>query len=407
MAETEPNTPNTPGREIAALVAQYASPEELVEAATQVREAGYRAWDTHSPFPVHGIDRAMGIRPTILPWLVLGGGLAGCVVALGLQWWTNAVDYPFLISGKPLFSLPANIPVTFELIVLFAALTAFFGTLALNQLPQFWHPTFESSRFARATTDGFFLSIEARDPKFALEATQQLLETTGATAIDVCYTPTSGREIPRAIYWGLATLALLALLPPLGVAWYRSGTKALPRIHPIQDMDFQPKYKAQATSPLFADGRAARLPVAGTVAFDQLEANAALYTGKQGEQWVSEFPIAVDTATMKRGQERFNIYCAPCHGLTGEGDGVTAQRAIRRAEPSWVPPLSVHVDSVRQQPIGQLFNTITNGVRTMPAYASQIAAEDRWAIILYIQALQRSQHTTLEDVPADMRSKLR
>lgn len=407
MSVTEPKIANDPPGAVAAFVAEYAGADELLDAASQVRDAGYRQWDTHSPFPVHGMDRAMGIRPTILPWLVLGGGITGCVVALALQWWTNAVDYPFLISGKPLFSLPANIPVTFELIVLFSALTTFFGVLALNQLPQFWHPAFESSRFARFSSDGFFLSIEASDPKFQEELTRRLLEGSGAISIEACREPAAGRHIPQAVYWGVATLAVLALLPPLGIAWYRSGPKSLPRIHPISDMDKQPKYKAQATSSLFSDGRASRLPVAGTIARGELVTDPALVLGKVGEEWVKDFPIAVEPAVLERGRERFGIYCAPCHGLAGEGDGMVAVRATRRAEANWVPPLSLHVDSVRQQPIGQVYNTITNGVRSMPGYGSQIPVEDRWAIILYIKALQRSQNGSLEDVPADMRSKLR
>ncbi len=168
----------------AGLLAEFPSAEALVRAAGSLRDAGYRQFDAHSPFPVHGIERAMGIRPTVLPWLVLGAGLTGCAAALLMQWWMNAIDYPVLISGKPLFSLPANIPITFELIVLFSALTAFGGTLALNRLPQFWHPVFSSTRFRRATTDGFFISVEAGDPKFKEAATRELLASLGAEAVE-------------------------------------------------------------------------------------------------------------------------------------------------------------------------------------------------------------------------------
>ena len=111
------------------------------------------------------IERWEFVRPSSPGWL--GAGFAGCAAVLLMQWWMNAVDYPLLISGKPLFSLPANIPITFELIVLFSALTAFGGTLVLNQLPQFWHPVFSCERFRRVTADGFFLSIDAKDPKFS------------------------------------------------------------------------------------------------------------------------------------------------------------------------------------------------------------------------------------------------
>jgi hypothetical protein len=137
------------------LLAEYESPAALKSAAEKVRNAGFRDWDTFSPFPVHGIDGAMGIKPTILPWLVLGGGIAGCSLALGFQWWANGIDYPFIISGKPFWSVPANIPITFELTVLFASLTAVFGMLGLNKLPLPAHPLDLSKRFDRATNDRF------------------------------------------------------------------------------------------------------------------------------------------------------------------------------------------------------------------------------------------------------------
>ena len=124
------------------LLAEFPTPEALVSAAEQVREEGYRRIDAFSPFPVHGLDEALAIRPTVLPWLVLGAGLTGVVAALAGQWWTNTIDYPFVVSGKPLFSLPANIPVTFEVIILFSAFTAFFGMLVLNGLPRLVQPVF-------------------------------------------------------------------------------------------------------------------------------------------------------------------------------------------------------------------------------------------------------------------------
>ena len=113
------------------VLAEFEAADELVAAAEAVRDAGFTRWDTYSPFPVHGIDRAMGLRDTGLPWLVLGGGAAGALGGLLMQWWMNAQDYQFMISGKPLFSLPANIPVIFELTILLSAFAAFFGMLTL------------------------------------------------------------------------------------------------------------------------------------------------------------------------------------------------------------------------------------------------------------------------------------
>ncbi|NQT13789.1 MAG: DUF3341 domain-containing protein, partial [Planctomycetes bacterium] len=399
---------------VAGLLAEFRSVDTLKAAAAKVRDSGFTQWDAHSPFPIHGIERAMGVRPTPLPWLVLAAGIAGGFTALGMQWWMNAVSYPQNISGKPFFSLPANIPVAFELIVLFSALAAFGGALALNQLPQFSHFLFRAKRFHRATTDGFFLSIAATDPKFDEAATPDLLESFGAAAVEICRQPTAGRALPKALPWILIVAATLALLPPLVVALARQTKSPNPRIHPVADMDFQPKYKPQAKNAFFGDRRAMRPPVASTVALGELNADPHLYLGYRREQKADEtqagvkderdyfttFPDRVHEripTLMARGRERFNIYCAVCHGQVGDGSGMTSLRALKRQDPEWTPPTSLHKSTIRNQPVGKLFNTITNGLGKMPGYAAQIPVDDRWAIVLYVRALQRSQNAAVED----------
>ena len=151
--------------------------DELLVAAAEVRDAGYTRWVAHTPFVIHGLDAAMGIKKTVLPYIVFIAGLTGIAAGILLQWWTNAIDYPFLISGKPLFSLPANIPVAFETTILFAALSTLVGMLALNGLPQLVHPLFSNRSFKRVTDDRFFISIEARDPIFDVVKTRELLES--------------------------------------------------------------------------------------------------------------------------------------------------------------------------------------------------------------------------------------
>ncbi len=211
--------------------------------------------------------------------------------------------------------------------------------------------------------------------------------------------------LPRSIKALLAVLAVGALLPLACVWRARYTLSAEPRIHLIQDMDNQAKYKPQRANPLFADGRAMRPPVAGTVARGQLRDDDAFYLGRVGESWVA-IPVPVTETLLKRGQERFGIYCAPCHGLSGYGDGIVAKRADRLQEGTWVPPASLHSEQVVARPDGHLFNTITNGIRTMPAYGPQIPEADRWAIVAYVRALQRSQHARIEDVPAEERASL-
>jgi hypothetical protein len=173
-----------PAAKLVGLMAQFDTVDGVMAAAKRLRDAGFSRWDVHSPFPIHGIDAAMGIRPTILPWLVMGGGLTGLVGGLLLVWFTNAFDYPLYISGKPLFSLPANIPVIFEVTVLLAALTAVFGMIGLNGLPRLYNPLFKSGRFRRVTSDRFFIVIDATDPKFDAEGTRELLGLLGAQAVE-------------------------------------------------------------------------------------------------------------------------------------------------------------------------------------------------------------------------------
>ena len=169
------------------LLIEFDDADTLVRGCEKVRDAGYRRWDAYTPFPIHGMDRAMGIRGTRLPWIVLVGGLTGLGLALLMQWWMNAVDYPFMISGKPFFGLPAAIPVTFELTVLFSALTTFFGMWGLNGMPRLHHPLFTSERFLRVTQDRFFIAIEASDPKFDTRSARALADSLGGTAVEEVY----------------------------------------------------------------------------------------------------------------------------------------------------------------------------------------------------------------------------
>jgi hypothetical protein len=169
---------------LAGYLAEFEDVNSVLAAAVAVRDAGYYRWDVHSPFPIHGIDEAIGIRPTILPWLVLGGGLFGLTGGLAMQWFTNAHDYKIIVSGKPFFSLPALMPVVFAMAVLCSALTAIFGMLLLNRLPMLYNPLFKSERFRRVTADRFFVVIDATDPQFDETRTADLLRSLGAVAVE-------------------------------------------------------------------------------------------------------------------------------------------------------------------------------------------------------------------------------
>ena len=402
------------------IVAEYDSVDALLDACRRVRDAGYKKTDAFTPFPVHGIDKALGIKPTVLPWIVLACGLAGTLTALAMQIWMNAIDYPYIISGKPYISLPAFMPVAFELTVLFASFGAFFGMWALNGLPRFSNPMFTDPRFDRATDDRFFLYVDAGDERFDSKSVENLFNETGGEHIQSVLDDDSSAKIPKPIYvvWGL--VASLSILPLLVVLRMRVTNSSSPRFHVFYDMDFSPAKDAQQGSSLFSDGRAMRPDVPGTVARGEAEQDLDFMTGIRMEElaavdapraeqlvrlhlnplpqdpeaggadaaaesdatedgenagdeaaaappsvmdttpWLQENPLELTREVLDRGQQYFGIYCSVCHGLNGSGNGLVNQRARKILSPTWIPPSSLHQENLYAEtyPDGKLFNTI-------------------------------------------------
>jgi mono/diheme cytochrome c family protein len=209
---------------------------------------------------------------------------------------------------------------------------------------------------------------------------------------------------------GLLAAAFTSIMGVRGMISERRPLIGLP------DMDFQAKYGPQSPSPFFRDGRAMRTPPEGTIAYagadfesdagsprenpDFLQAEGRYYRGKQGDAWVSEIPVKVDLALLRRGQERYEIYCAICHGETGSGKGLLAEYGL-------VGVASITDEVHALMPVGDYFNTITNGKGRMMSMAPQITVPDRWAIVAYIRALMRSQNAVLDDVPPALRGELK
>lgn len=211
--------------------------------------------------------------------------------------------------------------------------------------------------------------------------------------------------MPKWLIPLMLILSVAALVPVALISRARNDNQTTTRINLIPDMDYQPRYRPQAENSAFLDGRSMRQWVDGTVARGELGENDHLNRGQVDGEWATEFPMPVTGAMMQRGQKRFEIYCAPCHGVDGTGSGLVNARALEAMEvgnANWVPALSVHDETVREREVGHLFNTITYGIRTMPAYGPQISVEDRWAIVAYLRALQRSSRATLDDVPRDV-----
>lgn len=430
-------------------MAEYQDENSLLAAARKVRDSGYTKTDAFTPFPVHGIDEALGIKPTILPFIVLCAGITGLSTALLMQWWMNGVDYKYIISAKPFGITPASIPVAFELTVLFSAFTTFLGMIALNQLPKFSNPVFTNPRFDRATNDRFFLYVEAADKYYNRESVKELLSGTHPDSLDEVLEDTTPSALPRPIILGAILLVITGLIPAMIILNIRAGYSTAPRFHVFFDMDFQPKKKAQQTTTIFADGRTMRPQVKGTVGRGQLEEQDPFYLGYDPSKltaidtletgkfvslqdpkaadgsaakpaadgsaqtpaapasalnlpWIDKLPIEVDEANMALGKQKFETYCSACHGYAGFGDGLVHKRADALAQGYWLAPTSLHVDKVRTQPVGQIFHTITKGQGKMASYASSLNPKERWAIVLYVRALQKSRNADMSEVPADM-----
>jgi len=214
------------------------------------------------------------------------------------------------------------------------------------------------------------------------------------------------KDLPKAFVWvGLLVLSLL-LVPPAIILRARSVPSEHRRIHIIQNMDNQPKFVDQQENILFADHRSMRPPVPGTVSRTQMVGDTHLFLGTVDGEFATSFPdhIAIDRQLLDRGQDMFGVYCLPCHGIKGMGDGVVQERAMVLLNTgtngtTWVQPKNLHEEAISDQPVGQIFWTISNGVRNMAGYGSQVRVQDRWAIVAWVKALQYSQNAPADMVP--------
>jgi mono/diheme cytochrome c family protein len=213
--------------------------------------------------------------------------------------------------------------------------------------------------------------------------------------------------MPRIIFYILLVLVALTLVPAGLIYKSMHSRKAGPRIQVVYDMDQQSRFNSQSTNPFFADGVSMRLPPDGTVARGQLFADDAFAKGFRGDTvFVETIPVPVTMDLVTRGRDRYDVFCATCHAPSGNGQSLVHLRAAALAEGTWTPPTDLTSQTVAERPDGHIYHTITNGIRTMPAYGPQIDPVDRWAIVAYVRALQLSRNATIDDVPAEDRAAL-
>jgi mono/diheme cytochrome c family protein len=370
------------------VTAIFETPDEIINAGSAVSKAGYKKFDVYTPYPVHGIEAAMGLRESLVGYVSLLFGILGAGSALLMIWYMSGYDYRNIIGGKPFFGLPAYIPITFELTVLFSAIATVFGMLILfNKLPYISNPLHDTPFMKKVSSHSFGVVIQSDDPMFDEQKVKEFFSSIGGKEISTVYYTVDNLQTKTPIFHPKFMTGLAAVIIVTGIGSYLFLNKML-YMEPFDWMWVQFKQKSQAPSTFFADGYGMRKPVDGTIARGYMPYDYQSLPDSVVKQLTNPLPVSKNV--LERGKNRFDIYCSPCHGYYAMGD--TRLKGFPN-------PPSLHTDKVRNWPDGNIYNVITNGQNIMPSYAKQIPREDRWAIIRYIRVLQRSQNAKDEDLP--------
>ena len=364
-----------------AVLGLFSDAHKIVDAASQIRPRKLGRLEAYTPYPVHGLDRAIGLEPSRLGRLVMLMGVVGAGLALLFEGWVSAVDYPLVTGGKALFSWQAFVPVVFEVTVLFATFTAGLAMLfAFNKLPFFGHPVLHSKAIAGITRDKLALSIEATSAAFDAEAARQALLDSGAESVEIVPVPTWDR--PLSLVGLLRTIAAIVAACAVAGGGLFAAEKLMPVVPPMIHMHDQPKLNAFQESAFFADGRGMRPAVAGTVARGHLP--PAFVTPEEAGMLLAN-PLPLTQAIAERGRKVFNDHCAICHGAVGNGVPLLSRAYGGK-------PGNFLSNEIRARPDGHYFGVLMLGKNAMPSYAADLDQDDRWAVVHYIRILQRAQN---------------
>jgi mono/diheme cytochrome c family protein len=370
-----------------AVLGIFSDAQKIVDAAKQIRPRKLGRLEAYTPYPVHGLDRALGLGPSNLGKLVMAMGLAGAFLALAFEGWVSAVDYPLITGGKALFSWQAFVPVMFEVTVLFATFTAGLGMLFLfNKLPFFGHPVLHAEAIQGITRDKLALSIESTGDGLDTEAAKQALLEQGADSVEVVAVPVWDR--PMSLVGFLRTIAAIAAACVVAGVGIYAAIKVVPIVPPMVRMHDQPKLNAFRKSSFFSDGRGMRPAVAGRVARGHLP--PAFATPEQAGALLGN-PLPLTQSVAERGRKVWNDHCAVCHGAVG--DGISQLSSAYGAKPA-----NLLSNELRGQPDGYIYGVVVLGKNAMPSYAPDLDEHDRWAAVHYVRILQRSQDAKDEDL---------
>jgi len=371
-------------KKVYGLTALFDTPDRIIDAVKKISSDGYKKFDVHTPYPLHGMDGAMKLKPSKLGYITLVFGLSGALFALLFMFWAMSIDYPMVIGGKPFFALPAFIPITFELTVLLATLSTVIGMLTFFfSFPSNNHPLIGSNYMRSVSADKFGISIEAEDEKFDDIQIRALFSKLGTIQIEEIYYPDT-ETFPMFQKKFILFLLVIAILT--GGTTYFVLNKLL-FMQPFNWMMTQDKLIPQERSEFFSDGFGMRVPVDGTVARGFLPYE---FKGEVNPASFLSNPILLTKKSILFGQQKFLTFCSPCHGNFGDGDS--------RLRGQFPNPPTLHSNRVKEMPDGQIFHIINNGQNIMPSYSSQTTVEERWAIVNYIRVLQRAKNATQSDL---------
>jgi len=369
-----------------AVLGIFDNPDALMKAIPKARAAKLGTVEAYTPYAIHGIEEALGLRRSPLGGMVLVMGVLGAITAFGFEYWISAIDYPIITGGKAPNSWEAFIPIMFEVTVLFATFTAGLGMLLLlNKLPFFGHPVLSSKSITGITRDRFALAIEAEDESFDSTAAARALLEAGALEVEVL--PAPDRSPFLTSDYILRTLGgIFAACVVAGLAMFFI-TKWFPLLAPMKHMQDQPRLDAQRPSAFFKDGHGMQLPVAGAVARGYLP--AATGTQEQAASLVNPLPRTSEVFAI--GRKVFTTRCQVCHGALANGVGsLTAAYGAK--------PANLQAQQFRDYPDGKIYWAIVNGKNAMPSHAPYLSETERWAVVHYVRALQRAQNAKDEDL---------
>lgn len=372
-----------------AVAALFDTPDQIINAAETVSDSGYKKFDALTPYPVHGLDSAMDLKPTKIGWVGFFAGLSGTTLAFLMIWWMVGINYPNIFGGKPYFNLPPSVPIMFELTVLLSALILVGSLIAIfMKLPFNANPLMDTEFMKRVTSDKYGLYIESKDEKFNLEEIKSLFSSLGASSVMEIYEPVYEEGKTKNLLLDgkfITSLVVIAVVTSVVSYFVLNMLLFMP---PFNWMHFQPRVNPQSQSKFFADGWSMRKPVEGTVARGFIPYE---FKGMPDSLVVpAPNPLPFTQKYIDLGKKRYNSYCSPCHGYFGKGDS-----RLRGQFP--VPP-SLLSDKVKNWKDANIYHVITNGQNTMPSYESSISRDDRWAIIHYIRVLQRAQDAPDSDL---------